>query len=225
MVDGTTVGQAKNKWSEVMFYLAGFFGSLHFLSIVMQVTGMFMHTTLKRDLGLPFTSSMLMGHIYLTFLAAYVGQKEFVRWFKRADEDVLSEAEGKKITRGTYIVVVWGVFTGLVVFAWQAGLITEVPNVLLYTLGEIVALLCGTEASKYLRTRQAGQVKQDASNRANYGDRAIDLCKEKGSIDNEVCQLEFGLSQDQSSRLLAGLVKAGKLKSLGSGRARKYVAA
>ena len=217
-----TVGQAKEKWSEVMFYLAAFFGTLHFLSIVMQVTAMFFHTTLKRELGLPFTSSMLMGHLYLTFLAAYVGQKEFVRWFKRADTDILTEAEGRKITRGSYIVIGWGVFTGLVAFIWQSGMIAEVPNVLLYTLGEIVALLCGTEVSKYLRTRQAVKGKQYISNHENYADRVIDICKAKGKIDNSDCQNEFGLGKDQAYRLLTGLEKSGKLKAVGNGRYRYY---
>ena len=217
-----TVGSAREKWSEAMFWLAAFFGALHLLSLVMQVSAMFMHTTLKRELGLPFSSSMLMGHIYLTFLAAYVGQKEFVRWFRRADEEVLSEAEGKKITRGKYIVIGWGVFTGLVVFIWQGGMIAEVPNVLLYTLGEIVALLCGTEVSKYLRTRQAARLKQDSAVSDNYTARLLDYCRQKGSIDRPECQNEFGLSEDQAYRLLKKLVKEKQLVEIGDTKGRRY---
>ena len=216
------MGSMKEKWSEVMFYLAAFFGALHFLSISMQSVVMFMHTTLKRDVGMPFSASMLMGHIYLTFLAAYVGQKEFARWFKRADDDVLTEAEGKKITRGVYFVAMWGIFTGLVVFVWQAGMIAEVPDVLLYTFGEVVALFCGTEASKYLRTRQAVKGKQDISNHENYADKILDYCREKGGIDRIECQNEFGLSEDQAYRLLKRLVREKKLVEIGDTKGRRY---
>lgn len=221
----TTVGQAKETWSEVMFYLALFFGLLHFATIFMQVVGMFTHTTLGREIAVPFQSSLMMGNVYLAFLAAYVGQKEFVRWLKRADEDVLSETDTKKITRGIYIVITWSVFTGLVMFVKSMSFIAEVPDTLYWTLGEVLALFCGTEASKYLRNRQATQKKRDANDNYNFGDRAVEFCRQKGSIDNQACQMEFGLSQDQSSRLLSGLVKAGKLKAEGYTNARKYTPA
>lgn len=217
-----TVGRAKEKFSEAMFCLAALAGGLHFLSIVMQVSAMFMHTTLKIELALPFTSSMLMGHLYLAFLSIYVGQKEYVRWQKRGDEEILTDAEGRKITRGTYFVMIWGVFALLVTFIWQSGLIAEVPDVLLYTLGEIVALFGGTEASKYLRTRKAVQGKQDTADRDNYGDRVVDYCREKGSINRPECQNEFGLSEDQAYRLLKRLVKDKQLVEFGEKKDRRY---
>jgi hypothetical protein len=221
---GTTAGKAKEAWLEVMFYLSCFFGALHFAGVLGQVAGMVAHTVFKTGLGMAITSSMLMGHLYLTFLAAYVGPKEFVRWFRRTDDDVLSPVESRKITRGMYIVIGWALFTGIVVLFQQMDLIAEVPQTLLYTLGEVLTLLCGTEVSKYLRTRQAVQVKQDTENTINYADRAIEYARQKGGIDNAECQREFGLSQDQASRLLSGLAKKGKMKYTGYGRSRRYVA-
>jgi len=220
---GTTVGQAKETWSEVMFYLALFFGVLHFSAILMQVVGMFAHTALRKEFAVPFQSSVMMGNVYLAFLAAYVGQKEFVRWLKRADDEILSGTDAKKVTRGIYIVIIWAVFTGVVMYVKSMSFIAEVPDTLYYTLGEVLALLCGTEASKYLRNRQATKRNQTASSIENYGDRAIDLCKAKGSIDNELCQMEFGLSRDQAYRLLNKLENTGKIKAVGMGKATKYI--
>jgi hypothetical protein len=216
-----TVGKARESWSEVMFWLAFFFGLLHFGTLAMQVTAMFFRTALGRELSMPMESSMLLGHTYLAFLAAYVGQKEFTRWFKRGDDEILSEAESRKIGRGIWIMIVWAAFFGLVLVLQSARKIMEVPQTLIYTMGEIVALLCGTKASQYLRGMKA-EKKQDASNTENFGPRAIDYCKEKGKIDNNDCQLEFGLSKDQSYRLLNSLAKSGKLKAEGLGRYRVY---
>jgi hypothetical protein len=220
-----TVGKAREVWSEAMFYLALFFGFLHFSTLGAQVYGMVLHTAFGRDIRLSVESSMVLGHVYLAFLAAYVGQKEFVRWLKRADDEVLTTTDAKKITRGIYIVIGWAVFAGLVITLKSLRMVAEVPETLLYTLGEVLALFCGTEASKYLRGRQAFRKSQDSINLGIFGDRIVDHCKVKGSIDNTACQTEFGLSQDQSSRLLSGLAKKGLLKAQGSGPARKYVAA
>lgn len=219
---GTTIGQAKELWSEVLFYLALFFGLLHFAGLVLQVVAMFMHTTLRRELDWVFTSSLLMSNLYLAFLTAYVGGKEFVRWFKRRDDEVISVTEAKKISRGVWIVMVWAVFTGVVVFIWQMNLITEVPNTLLYTLGEVVALFCGTEASKYIRNQQVAQSKQDKEAQANYAERVKTYCQEQGSITSGDCQREYGLDKDQANRLLNKLVKDKVLRAEGTTKARKY---
>lgn len=220
---GTTAGQAKETWLEVMFYLSCFFGALHLAGIAGQVGGMVMHTAFHAEPRFVFTSSMLMGHLYLAFLAAYVGPKEFLRWMRRTDDEVLSPTENKKVTRGLYIVIGWALFTGVVVSLRQINMVNEVPETLLYTLGEVVTLFCGTQASKYLRTRQAVQAKQDTANNDNFGDRVLDYAKEHGGIDNEECQREFGLSSDQTYRLLNRLVKAGKLKPTGTGKGTRYI--
>ena len=217
-----SVGQAKEKWLEVMFYLSLFFGVLHFVAILGQVGAMCVHTIFAKEFSFQLKSSMLMGHLYLTFLAAYVGPKEFVRWLKRTDEEVLTFSENKKITRGMYIVIIWSVFTGVVVLMWQMSLIGEVPETLLYTLGEVVALLCGTEASKYLRNRRAVQAKQDTSIQTDYSDKALDYCKEHGQINRQICQNEFGLSEDQAYRLLKKLVSQKKLAESGEDKNRSY---
>jgi len=218
-----TIGQAKELWSEVMFYLALFFGLLHFAGLLMQIIGMFMHATLHKEPGWSFTSSLLMSNLYLAFLTAYVGGKEFVRWFRRKDDEILSTIEAKKISRGVWIVIGWAVFTGLVVFGWQMGLIAEVPNTLLFTLAEVVTLFCGTEASKYIRNQQAGQAKQDKQNKAEYKDRIVAYCREKGSITSGDCQREFGLDKDQANYVLGTLVKEKILKAQGVNKARRYV--
>jgi hypothetical protein len=219
---GVSVGRIRNLWLEVMFYLSLFFGALHFAGILGQVAGMVMHAALHREPGFALTSSMLMGHLYLTFLAAYVGPKEFVRWFRLTDDEVLSAAESRKITRGIYIVVGWAVFTGLVVLLKNMSLVAEVPETLLYTLGEVVALLCGTEASKYLRTRQAARGRQDAATRADCGDRVLDYARAHGSLDRLECQNECGLTEDQAYRLLKKLVAEKKLVEFGENKNRRY---
>jgi hypothetical protein len=221
-VECQKVGLMKEKWLEVMFYLSVFFGLLHFASLFAQVGGMILNTAFHIEASFKLKSSMLMGHLYLTFLAAYVGPKEFVRWMKRTDEEALTEAEGKKITRGLYIVVGWAGFTGITALLWQMSFINEVPETLLYTLGEVVTLLCGTEVSKYLRTRQASQVKQDTANQNNFADKVLDYAKVHGSIDTGECCNEFGMSDDQAYRLLKRLVTDKKLVEFGEKRGRKY---
>ncbi|OGS20515.1 MAG: hypothetical protein A2252_01120 [Elusimicrobia bacterium RIFOXYA2_FULL_39_19] len=219
---GQSVGVAKEKWLEVMFYLSLFFGVLHFFAILGQVVFMAAHTVFAKEFTFGLRSSMLMGHLYLTFLAAYVGPKEFVRWLKRTDDEVMTLSENKKITRGMYIVIGWAVFTGVVVFLWQLSIVNEVPETLLYTLGEVVALLCGTEASKYLRNRSATQGKQDTAISINYADKVLDYCKTNNSIDRIACQKEFGLSEDQAYRLLKKLVSQKKLVEFGENKGRRY---
>ena len=221
-VAGKTVGQAKEAWLEVMFYLSVIFGLMHFTAILAQVVLMVAHTTFGKELSFQLSSSMTMGHLYLTFLAAYVGPKEFVRWLKRSDEDILSQAETTKITRGLYIVVGWALFTGIVVLFRDMGVINAVPEALLYTTGEVVALLIGTEVSKYLRNRQAIGARQDTSTMANYADKVLDYCRQKGSISRLECQNEFGLSEDQSLRLLQRMVKGTALVEFGEARNRRY---
>jgi len=201
------------------------FGLLHLAGLAGQVVEMFMHTTLKIEPKWSFASSLLMSNLYLAFLTAYVGGKEFLRWFKKEDEVVLSATDAKKVSRGVWFVIVWAVFAGAVVFGWQMGLIAEVPNLLIVTLTEVVALFGGTEASKFLKSQQAGQSKQDSEMKANYAERVAAYCREKGSISNAECQRECGLSEDQASRLLARLVKDKVVKASGEGRGRRYTLA
>lgn len=225
-VAGTTgqssVGQARGVWLEVMYYLSCFFGVLYLAGVLGQVAGMVAHTAFKTELGVKLTSSVLMGNLYLTFLAAYVGPKEFVRWMKKTDDEILSPIENKMITRGAVIVAGWAVLTGIAALFQQMSWITEVPETLLYTLSEVVALFCGTEVSKFLRV-QAAQTKKDAVTHANFGDRAVAYAKEHDGIGNEECQKEFGLTKGQAYRLLNRLAKAGQLKTAGAGKATRYL--
>jgi len=221
-VGSQSVGKAKETWLEVMFYLSVFFGLLHFCAILGQIVLMIAHTTFGREFSFKLNSSMAMGYMYLTFLAAYVGPKEFVRWLKRSDDEILSPLESKKITRGLYIVVGWALFTGIVILFKDMGLISAVPETLLYTTGEVVALLIGTEVSKYLRTRQAAGLKQDSAVQADYSDKVLDYCREKGSIDRSECCNEFGLSNDQSYRLLKKLVSQKRVVEYGENKGRRY---
>lgn len=218
-----TVGQAKAQWSEVMFKLAMFFGVLHFIGIFCHVVVMYANTSLGKIINIPLKSSQLMGNLYLAVLAAYVGQKEFFRWFGQNAEDAeMPQTVLLKFSRGEAIVSVWAIFTGMVVFIKEWGLINEVPEVLLYTTGEVIAILCGSYASKYIRSRHSVSKQQEKETRDNFADKAVDYCKTKGSIDNSDCQREFGLSKDQAYRLLNGLYKSGKLKAEGEGRYRVY---
>jgi hypothetical protein len=205
-----------------MFCLSLFFGALHFVGVAAQVTGMVEVALQRRVLPFGVQSSMLMGHLYLMFLAAYVGPKEFLRWRNRTDDEVLSPSENRKVTRGLCIVVGWAAFAGMTTLLWEAGLVAEVPETLLYTLGEVVAIFCGTEVSKYLRARQAVQGRQDASLNDNYADQVLDYAREHGGIDRPECQHAFGLTEDQSYRLLKRLVREKKLAEFGENKGRRY---
>jgi ATP-dependent DNA helicase RecG len=53
--------------------------------------------------------------------------------------------------------------------------------------------------------------------------RVLEYMHERGQITNRECQRLCGLSSDQAFKLLARLVKAGKLKALGEKRGRHYI--
>ncbi len=53
--------------------------------------------------------------------------------------------------------------------------------------------------------------------------RVLEYVQERGQITNRECQRLCGLSSDQAFKLLARLVKAGKLKALGEKRGRHYI--
>jgi ATP-dependent DNA helicase RecG len=53
--------------------------------------------------------------------------------------------------------------------------------------------------------------------------RVLEYVQEQGQITNRECQRLCGLSPDQAFKLLARLVKAGKLKALGEKRGRRYI--
>ncbi len=222
LAEGQTVGAAREKWLELMFYLSVFFGLLHFAALNAQVYGMILHTVFHREPGFTVESSMMMAHLYLAFLAAYVVPKEWLRWRSRGDDEMLSPAESRKLSRGFWIVAGWAVYTGIIALFREFHLIGAVPETLWYTLGEVVGIFCGTEASKYLRTRQVVQKQQDNAIRENYADRVADYCRGHGSIDRPECQNEFGLSKDQAHRLLKRLVREKKLVEIGSTKGRSY---
>jgi hypothetical protein len=182
---------------------------------------MFLHTALQVEINFPLKSSLLLGNIYLGFLALYVGRKEYVRWFAADDGMQVPNYVWLKMTRGEVIVVAWALLAGVTIFIWQMGNIAEVPDPLLYTLAEVVAIWCGTDALKYFKNRSALRGEAESAVR-DFGERALACARERGSIDNGTCQKEFGLSQDQSSRLLSALVKARKLKPEGYTHNRKY---
>jgi len=53
--------------------------------------------------------------------------------------------------------------------------------------------------------------------------RVLEYVREQGQITNQECQRLCGLSPDQAFKLLARLVKAGKLKAVGEKRGRRYI--
>ena len=53
--------------------------------------------------------------------------------------------------------------------------------------------------------------------------RVLDYVRERGQITNRECQRLCGLSPDQAFKLLARLVKVGKLKAVGEKRGRRYI--
>jgi hypothetical protein len=221
---GVTAGEAKERLSEVLFALSVFFGLLHFVGIAGQVAVMFLHTAFGIDASVPLRSSTLMGNIYLGFLGAYVCRKEYMRWLKAADAEVLPRYVLLKMTRGEVIIVLWAVLTGITVFLWGLSYINEVPNQLLYTMGEVLALWVGTDVSKFFTAKTGAAKRETDSQVADFGDAAVEYAKAHAGIDNNDCQREYGLSQDQASRLLGKLVKAGRLKPRGDTWHRRYYA-
>jgi hypothetical protein len=218
---GVTVGAKKQAIFEAGFWLSGFTGLLHFAGINLQLAGMFAHTTLKRELALPFTASTEMLQVYLATLAIYAGGKEIWKWKNRSDEEILSDAESRRISRGFYIVAGWTVYTVLVIFCKSMGLIAEVPGILMNTLYGVLSVFFGTEVSRHMRAGGA-KARQDAVVQENYGDRTLDYCREKGSISRLECENEFGLNEDQALRLLQRLVREKKLVETGEKKNRRY---
>jgi ATP-dependent DNA helicase RecG len=53
--------------------------------------------------------------------------------------------------------------------------------------------------------------------------RVLEYVRERGQITNRECQRVCGLSPDQAFKLLARLVRTGKLKAIGEKRGRRYI--
>ena len=220
-----TAATARAKLSEFMFYLAVFFGLIHFAAVIFDVAGQFAQQSLGKTLAFPLKSSMLMGNTYLAMLAAYVGEKEFRRWMSAPEGDALTPAMERKISRGLVIVGAWAALFGVVVLLRDMGRIGYAPEPLIYTFGEVVAIYFGTNVSKYLQGKSLARAKEADARAADYSDKALALARATGSITNETCQREFNLSRDQAYRLLEKLEKQGMIKCEGSGPATKYVPA
>ena len=220
-----TTSSAREKLSEFMFHLAVFFGLLHFGAVIFEVAGQFAQQSFGKTLAFPLKSSMLMGNTYLAMLAAYVGEKEFRRWMSAPAGDALTPTMERKISRGLLIVGAWALVFGAAVLLRDMNRIGQVPEPLIYTFGEVVAIYFGTGVSKYLQGKNLARAKEADARAADYSGKALELAKAAGSITNETCQKEFNLSRDQAYRLLEKLEKQGLLKCEGSGPATRYVPA
>jgi hypothetical protein len=217
---GTTAAQARERLGEILFNIATFFGGLHFASLLGQIAIMYTHTALGRELDFPLKASMFMGNIYLGFLTLYVGRKEYLRWQRAPEDEVLPQYVLVKLTRGEVIIVAWALLTGIAAMLWQMSYINEVPQPLIWTLGEVVALWCGTEAIKYFKNAITASENRQAAE--SFGDKAVDYAKAKGRITNNDCKLEFGVTDQQAYRLLKQLVKDKQLREKGDNKGRWY---
>jgi xanthosine utilization system XapX-like protein len=206
-----TAATARDRWTEFLFGLSVFFGVLHLIGVVCDITGQYAVAALGRPFQFSVQSSMLMGNIYLAALGAYVGQKEFQRWRNSLTGEALTAAMQKKISRGEVIIGIWSLVAGITVFLKQMELVAQVPEPLLYTLGEIFVIYFGTGISKYAKGIRTVQTKEINSYIDNFGEQAVSLAKSNGSIDNETCQKTFNISRGQAYRLLAQMTKQGHL--------------
>jgi predicted HTH transcriptional regulator len=59
---------------------------------------------------------------------------------------------------------------------------------------------------------------------AEQAARVLEYVQERGQITNRECQRLCGLSTYQASRLLSHMSNAGKLRAVGAGRGRAYIA-
>jgi uncharacterized membrane protein len=178
-------------------------------------------------------SSSTFSNVYLLFLGAYAGYKEFVRWMESSsteDEDV-SKQNIIRIRRGEYIAFTWIVLLIVCLMLKSLLLIPRLPYELERTAIQVFSVVIGTFASRSLFIRRAKKrVESGIPAESNIDfieaeKRILAYVAERGSIDNEEVRKITGFARGMAYKTLERLESEKKLKAEGTGKSIKYVKA
>ncbi|MFH1368047.1 MAG: hypothetical protein ABII64_02845 [Elusimicrobiota bacterium] len=171
-----------------------------------------------------------MSTLYLAFLGAYAGYKEFVRWIKPAktltteDEDVLiPKSQVLRYRRGEIIVVFWVLLLMTGISLFQLKLIERLPQELYRTAMQAVGIWLGTMASKGLSQRKKRKDSELLDDDLKYEQVILKHIGTTGFVDNASCQEITGLDRNRAYRLLRKLASDGKLKTEGGTKGARYL--
>jgi hypothetical protein len=184
--------------------------------------------------------------MYLIFLLAYVGRKEFARWTKGVGSlsslkasSLLPDGElVKRLRRGDSAIVLWGglgLFCGLL---YGTALIPKFPDQLFFTCLQVLTIWVGGMYSKMKNEQKAGReprpimkpalvasgalVPRTTADSGETMDRIAVLLAGKGPVGSAQVAAELGISQRRALQLLGSLCASGRTVRTGSARSSLY---
>ena len=175
------------------------------------------------------TASAYMSTIYLAFLCAYSGFKEFVRWAtplsipKGNKAGFLPEEETKSLIRVEILAVFWTLLLLVSIFLLQMRLIGRLPNELMRTALQVSVILIGVYTSKGMHMRKRRKYAEKLWSRIDFSKVILEYVEENGPIDNASAQHITGLPRYRALRVIKRMQEKKLLVPIGNGRGRKYI--
>ena len=174
-------------------------------------------------------ASAYMSTIYLAFLCAYSGFKEFVRWAtplnipKGNKSGFLPEEESQSLIRVEILAVFWTLLLLVSIFLLQMRLISRLPLELMRTALQVSVVLIGVYTSKGFHMRKRRKYAEKLWSRIDFSKIILEYVEENGPIDNTSAQRVTGLPRYRALRVIKRLQDKKLLVPIGNGRGRKYI--
>jgi hypothetical protein len=162
--------------------------------------------------------------VYLGFLAAYAGYKEFLRWTDTSapETDRVPQEQVLRFRRGEIIVVFWILLLLIAMVLKAQHLIERLPNELERVALQAAGVLLGGWGSGRIRQTHR-KMKAEQSHAADiHTEKILSFLETSEYIDNKSCQQVTGLGPFKCYRLLKLLEKQDLIEGAGATRGRKY---
>lgn len=203
----------QNSRIETIFYITLLITVVHSGFIIWDTGTMALHRA--NDI----VATGYMSTLYLAFLTAYAGYKEFVRWLKPAKaanpeetEEVIPQSSVLRYRRGELIVIFWVLLLILGITMYQLKVIERLPQELYRTAMQAVGIWLGTMASKGLSQRKKRKDLDALDDDSKFEKVILKHIEANGFVDNASCQQITGLDRNRAYRVLKKLADDGKVK-------------
>jgi hypothetical protein len=171
-----------------------------------------------------------MSNVYLLFLTAYTGYKEFRKWFdlrsadptKLASQLVVPKDQVVRFRRGEVIVAFWTLLFVVTLVIQAEGLIPRLPKELARVAVQAICIWMGGLFSEGALRSHKQKKADDYANTTSHAQKILDHIDANGAIYNEECQNITGLSSSKAYRLLQRLVSEGELVTDGKNKGKRY---